>query len=68
MGMVLTVAQNFVWYSRPMVRGWFVVMNVKSGCCTMISPVIESHATVMPRKCVRETILTVDSLALINPL
>ena len=27
----------------------------------MISPVIETHAAVMPRKCTRATILTADS-------
>jgi hypothetical protein len=33
----------------------------------MISPVIETHAAVMPRKCARATILTADSLRLIDP-
>ena len=32
----------------------------------MISPVIETHAAVMPRKCTRATILTADSLRLID--
>jgi hypothetical protein len=33
----------------------------------MISSVIETHAAVMPRKCTRATILTADSLRLIDP-
>ena len=34
---------------------------------SMISPVIETHAAVMPRKCTRAMILTADSLTLIDP-
>jgi hypothetical protein len=30
----------------------------------MISPVIETHAAVMPRKCTRATLLSADSLSL----